>query len=66
MNHKDDIDINYNNKERQTWRKTLNTAVIESYFLNRPVNEEGKPIRGYRRRMRNIWKEQHNIEIRQG
>ena len=21
-----DIDINYNNKERQTWTKTLNTA----------------------------------------
>ena len=27
--NEDDIDINYNNKERQTWTKTLNTAVME-------------------------------------
>ena len=45
--NEDDIDINYNNKERQTWTKTLNTAVMECYFLSRPVNEEGKPVRGY-------------------
>ena len=52
-----DIDINHNNKERQTLTKTLNTAVMECYFLSRPVDEEGKPVRGYRRRMHNIWKE---------
>ena len=52
-----DIDINHNNKERQTQTKTLNTAVMECYFLSRPVDEEGKPVRGYRRRMYNIWKE---------
>ena len=40
----DDIDINYNNQERQTWTKTLNTAVMECYFLSRPVGEEGKPV----------------------
>ena len=45
--NEDDININYNNKERQTWTKTLNTAVMECYFLSRPVNEEGKPVRGY-------------------
>ena len=28
--NKDNIDINYNNK-RQTWTKTLNTAVMEFY-----------------------------------
>ena len=27
--HKDDIDINYNNKERQIWTKTLNAAVMK-------------------------------------
>ena len=29
-----DIDIDYNNKERQTGTKTLNTAAMECYFLN--------------------------------
>ena len=44
--YEDDINISYNNKERQTWTKTLNTAVImEYYFLRRPVDEEGKPVR---------------------
>ena len=57
-----DISINYNNKERQTWTKTLNTAVTECYFLSRPVDEEGKPVRGYRR-MHNIWKERYGTEI---
>ena len=61
--NEDDIDINYNNKERQTWTKTLNTAVMECYFLSRPVDKEGKPVRGYRRRMRNIWKERYHTEI---
>ena len=61
--NEDDIDINYNNKERQTWTKTLNTAVMECYFLSRPVNEEGKPVRGYRRRMHNNWKKQYGREI---
>ena len=59
----DNIGINYNNKERQTWTKTLNTAVMDCYFLSRPVDEEGKPIRGYRRRMHNIWKERYGTEI---
>ena len=57
------ININYNNKERQTWTKTLNTPVMECYFLSRPVEEEGKPVRGYSRRMHNIWKERYGTEI---
>ena len=57
------ININYNNKERQTWTKTLNTRVMECYFLSRPVEEEGKPVRGYSRRMHNIWKERYGTEI---
>ena len=59
----DDIGINFNNKERQTWTKTLNTAVMECNFLSRPVDEEGKPIRGYRRRMHNVWKERYGTKI---
>ena len=32
-------------------------------FLSRPVDEEGKPVRGYRKRMNNIWKERYGTEI---
>ena len=61
--NEDDIDNGCNNKERKTWSKTLNTAAMECYFLSRPVDEEGKPVRVYRRRMHNIWKEQYHTEI---
>ena len=54
--NEDDIDINYNYKERQTWTKTLDTAVMECYFLNRLVDKEGEPVRGYWRRTHNIWR----------
>ena len=57
LSNEDDIDINRGNKERQIWTKTLNTAVMECYFLSRPVDEESKLVRGCRRRMHNIWKE---------
>ena len=36
---------------------SLNTAVMECYFLSSPIDEEGKPVRGCRRRIHNIWKE---------
>ena len=36
---------------------------MECYFLSRPVDEEGKPVRGYRRRIHNNWKEQYHTEI---
>ena len=61
--NEDDIDINYKNKERQTWTKTLNTSVMECYFLSSLVDEVVKSIRGHRRRMHNIWKELNGIEI---
>ena len=61
--NKDGIDINYKNKERQTWIKTLNTAVMECYFLSSIVDKERKPVRGYRRRLYNIWKERYGTEI---
>ena len=38
-------------------------AVMECYFLSRPVEEERKLVRGYRRRMHHIWKEQYATEI---
>ena len=36
---------------------------MQCYFLSRPVDEEGKPVKGYGRRMHNIWKEQYHTEI---
>ena len=41
----------------------MNVAVMESYFLSRPFHEEGKPIRGYRKRMQNIWKERQGLKV---
>ena len=48
---------------KETWIKTLNTAVMECYFWGRPLDEVGKPVRGYRRRMHNIWKVRYHTEI---
>ena len=36
---------------------------MECYFLSRPVDEEDKPVREYRRKMHNIWKERYHTEI---
>ena len=40
----------------------MNIVVKQCYFLSRPVGEEGKPVRGYRRRMF-IWKEHYGTKI---
>ena len=50
-------------RKKQAQTKTLNTAVMKCYFLSRPVVEEGKPVRGYKKRMHNIWKEGYGTEI---
>ena len=34
--------------------RRMNVAVKKYYFLSRPIDEEGKPIRGYRKRMYGI------------
>ena len=34
---------------RTGWTKEMNIAAMECYFLSNPVDEIGKPIRGYRR-----------------
>ena len=41
----------------------MNVAVMESYFLSRPFNEEGKSITGYRKRIQNIWKERQGLKV---
>ena len=48
---------------RTKWSKEMNVAVMESYFFSRPFHEEGKPIRGYRKRMQNIWKERQGLKV---
>ena len=37
--------------------KELSVAVIECYYLSTPTDVNGRPVRGYRRRMHNFWKE---------
>ncbi|XP_063599202.1 uncharacterized protein LOC134775604 [Penaeus indicus] len=48
---------------RTGWTKEKNIAVMECYFLSNPVDENGKPSRGYRRRMHNIWNERQSFNI---
>ena len=35
----------------------MNNAVMECYYLSKPVDESGRPVRGYRQRMHAVWKE---------
>ena len=48
---------------RTGFPKKMNVAVMECYFLSRPFDEEGKPMRGYRKQMHNIWKERHGLKV---
>ena len=48
---------------RTGWSKEMNGAVMECYFLRRPFDEEAKPIRGFRKRMYNIWKERQGLKV---
>ena len=36
---------------------------MECCFFSRPVDEEGKPVRVYRRKIHNIWKDRYGTEI---
>ena len=53
----------YPTTARTGWSKSMNVAVMECYFLSKPVDEEGKPVRGYRRRMHNIWNERQTLKV---
>ena len=41
----------------------MNVTGIEYYFSSRKFEEEGKPIRGYRKPIRNIWKETQHLKV---
>ena len=34
---------------RVKWSGYMNIAVMECYYLSKPVDESGRPVRGYRR-----------------
>ena len=42
---------------RMKWSRDINIAVMECYYLSKPVDESGRPVRGYRQRMHAVWKE---------
>ena len=42
---------------RMKWSKDVNKVVMRCYLKSDPVNENGAPIRGYRKRMFRIWQE---------
>ena len=48
---------------RRGWGRKLNIAVMGCYYLSKPINDEGKPIRGYRKRMHAIWRERQQLEV---
>ena len=45
------------------WSKEMNIDVTECYFLSIPFDEVGKPIRGYRKQMYDIWKEGQSLKV---
>ena len=53
----------YPTTPRTGWSKSMNVAVMECYFLSKPVDEEGKPVRGYRRRMHSILNERQTLKV---
>ena len=42
---------------RMKWSRNMNIAVMGCYYLSKPVDESGRPVRGYRQRMHAVRKE---------
>lgn len=38
-------------RRRTQWSYEKNVAVMECYFKSRPVGDDGRPVRGYRKRL---------------
>ena len=53
----------YQATAKTKWNKQMNIAVMECYYMSCPIDEDGKAIRGYRKRMRNSRKEGDLINI---
>ena len=48
-----------------SWDREVNVAVMECYFLCKTMDEEGEPLRGYRKRMHAIWKGRHQMVVKE-
>ena len=47
---------------RTKWSKTVNMIVMDCFFRSKPFDDEGKPIRGYRQRMMQEWKNMGSLK----
>ena len=47
---------------RMKWNKAINIAVMECYYLSNPMDENNKPVKGYRQRMHRIWNERETFK----
>ena len=47
---------------RLKWNKEVNKVVMECFYTSKPLDEEGRPIRGYRKRMFREWREKGMFE----
>ena len=48
---------------RTRWSKKVNSAVMECFFRSKSFNDNGKPIRGYRKQMKQEWEKHRVFEI---
>ena len=48
---------------RTKWSKNMDKIVTKCFFRSKPFDDDGKPIRGYRQRMMQKWKEHGIFEI---
>ena len=47
---------------RTKWSKNVNKIVMEFFFRRKPFDDDGKPIRVYRQRMMQEWKQQEPLK----
>ena len=41
--------------QKTKWSKAMNIEVMECYYLSNPVDDSGRAVRGYRKRMHGMW-----------
>ena len=47
----------------RSWSKKETVTVMECYFLSKPVDENGVPVRGYRKLMHRQWQERGMFQV---
>ena len=53
----------HENTARKGCSNEINVAVMKCYFLSKLFDEEGKPIRGFTKRIHNIWNERQGLKV---